>query len=363
VSRSKPKFTEEELAQLPLAQREGFPEASGGFVLAVGGETITSGEVILSPIKTADGAIVPLVDHLRPIAQRNSLEEFKKEVRGMLEEIIVSKIANILLYRQVKKEIGEDAEERLEKLIEAEVRRFIDSFGGDYARAEEALKEMEMDWAGFEENQKKLILSQSYIASQLPENEPLAYSELLAGYNEMKDEFFVRPATIQLRLIDIQIEKLELTDPNQSRLEQARELANELFERIRGGEDFGELAKEYSHGHRAIFGGLWRPVQPENLEKPYDILAAEAEKIESGEAAGPIEAGKHIFIIKLERKRPKSFEPFEEVQKQVEAKIIFDQRKKTIDELEAKFVEQAAADERGEFTDFCLEEIYRMSNE
>jgi len=86
-------------------------------------------------------------------------------------------------------------------------------------------------------------------------------------------------------------------------------LAGELLGRIDNGEGFGALAGQYSHGHRRLFGGLWKPVQPESLAEPYDILAAEAEKIEPGRTTGPIEAanGEHIFIMKLEDKQSQNF--------------------------------------------------------
>jgi hypothetical protein len=67
--------------------------------------------------------------------------------------------------------------------------------------------------------------------------------------------------------------------------------------------------------------------------------------------------------MKMEKKQAKSFEPFEEVQKQVEARLIFDRRVKAINALEAEFAEQAAAGEMDAFIDFCLQEIYRRSNE
>jgi len=346
----KPKFTEEELALIPLAQREGLPEASGGFVLAVGGETITSDEIITEP----------LLDHFRPIAQKSSFEQFKKQARPELEQIIAARVSNILLYQQAKRDTGVDIEDALEKATEAEVRKFVAGFEGDYAKAEQALKQMGMDWRSFREYQKKMILSQDYIRRLLPEYRPITYSELANCYNEMKGEFFAIPAMITFRLIDIQIPKLEVTDPNRSRLEQARELASELVRRLREGEDFGELAKQYSHGHTASFGGLWQPVQPQSLAKPYDILAAEADKMKPAQIAGPIEAGEHIFIMKLEEKRPKSFEPLENVQKEVEAKIIFDRRGKAVDEFSSKLVQQAALNERDRFVDFCLEKIYRI---
>jgi parvulin-like peptidyl-prolyl isomerase len=352
MSRSKPKYTEEELAQIPLAQKEGLPACSGGFVLAVGDETITADEIITEP----------LLKHFRPIAQRSDFEPFKEQAKPELERILATQVSNILLYREAKKDAGEQVDEALERVAEAEIRKFVAGFDNDYAKAEEALKERRMDWRSFKEYQKKLILSQSYIASQFPEQRPITYDELTDYYHEMKDEFFVRPAMIKFRLIDIEAAKLEVANPNQGRQQLAKELANELLEQIRGGEDFGELAKQYSHGHTALFGGLWKPLQPESLAEPYDILAAEAEGIEPGQIAGPIEEGEHIFIMKLEEKQARSVEPFEKVQKEIEARIALDRRKKVIDELEAKLMQQAKLGEKNEFIYFCLEKIYQISN-
>jgi len=350
---SKPKFTEEKLALIPLAQREGLPEASGGFVLVVGSETITSDEIITEP----------LLEYFRPIAQKSSFEQFKEQARPELEQIIATRVSNILLYQEAKRDTGVDIEDALEKAAEVEVRRFVARFEGNYAKAEQALKNMGMDWRSFREYQKKMILSQDYIRRQLPEYRPITYSELVNCYNELREEFFAIPAMITFRLIDVQIPKLKVTDPNDSQVEQARELANELVRRLQEGEDFGELAKQYSHGHRASLGGLWKAVQPESLAKPYDILAAEADRMKPAQIAGPIEAGEHIFIMKLEEKRPKSFEPLANVQKEVEAKIIFDRRKKAVDEFSAKLVQQAALNERDKFIDFCLEKICRLSKQ
>jgi parvulin-like peptidyl-prolyl isomerase len=351
---SKPRFTDEELARIPLAQRQDLPEASGGFVLSVGGETITSDEIITQA----------LLEYLRPIAQKSTLEQFKKQVRPEIEQPLTTRISNILLYQQAKRKAGAgvDLEDALEKATEAEVRRFIAGFDGDYARAEQVLKKMGMDWRSFRDYQKKKVLSQDYVYQQLPENRPISYNELVNCYNEIKEQYFATPATITFRLIDIEFPKLETANPNISRQEQARKLADELMERLRKGEDFGELARQYSHGHRASFGGLWQPVQPPSLAEPYDAIAAETDKMETGQIAGPIEAGEHIFIIKLEEKKPKSFEPLEKVQKEVEAKITFDRRKKAADEFSSKLVQQAELNEKDRFIDFCLEKIYQMSN-
>jgi len=344
----KPKFTEEELARIPFAQREGLPEASGGFVLVVGGETITADEIIMV-----------VMEQLKPIAQGSSFERFKEQARGDLERVLVTVVSGILLYQQAKEHTGVD-EEALEKAVEREVRKFVVSFGGDYARAEEALRRMEMDWQSFKEYQKKTILSQYYITSQLPDNRPITYSELVGTYNEMKDEFFSMEAMLKFQLIDIETAKLEVADANQSRQKRARELADELVGRIRTGEDFGKLAEEYSG---VSFIDHSDGVRPENLEKPYDVLVVEAERLKPGQIAGPIKAGEHIFIMKLKEKRSKGYEPFEKVQEEVKAKIILDRERRAREEIWAKLQEQVALSNMDAFIDFCLEEIYRMSNE
>jgi len=355
-----PVLTEAELETIPFAQREGLPEASGGFVLVVGGETVTAEEIV-----------IPLTEHFRPTAQRSDFEQFKQRVGPELERIVVTRVSNILLYNQAKKDAGgEQIEERLEKLAEAQVRRFIVSFGGDYAKAEEALKQMGFDWVSFKKYKKREIISQSYIASRLPDYRPVNYSELMDCYYDMKDEFFVAPARLKFQLIDIQFDAgTSMPDTRSSienrvsSIEAARELADELLGRLQAGEDFGELAKQYSHGHRAMFGGLWKAVEPDSLAQPYDILAVEAEKIRPGQIAGPIEAGEHVFIMKLEEKRAESVEPFEKVQKQVEQRIIIERRKQAIDEISDRLMQQAAIGEKDKFIDFCLEEIYRISNQ
>ncbi len=351
VRKAAPGLTAEQLARIPFPQRSGLPEPAGGFVLAADGETITSEEMV-----------GPLVEPLRSFAQNTDFQRFRMQTRTQFENILTLKISNILLYRQAKKELGENVDEALNKAADVEVRKFIVSFGGDYARAEDTLKQMGMDWDGFKEYQKKMILSQYYMSSKIPKDRSITYSELLDCYNGMKEGLFTVSAVLRFRLIDIEASKLEQTDPNVSRQQQARKLADELLVRLKAGEDFGEMAKQYSHGHMRESGGLWKPVQPASLAKPYDVLASEAERMEPGQITGPIETDGHIFIMKLEEKQPGKVEPFENVQKELEAKINFERRKKAVDEFGAKLMQQASLGKRNEFVDFCLAEIYIRCN-
>jgi len=355
-------LTDAELERRALARKIRLVEASGGFVLMVGGETVTSDEIIASPIELGGKFVLP-IEYFKPIAQASELEQFKERARGQLKGILMSKISNILLYQQAKREIGENIEDALETQAEKALREFVVAFGGDQIRADEALKQRGMDWKSFKEYQKRLILTQWYLGSKLSNNRPVTYRELMDCYNEMKDKYFAKTATIQFRLIDIQPAMLEAANPKANRHQLAEKLALELAKRIRSGEDFGELAKQYSHGPMREFGGLWQPVQPGSLAVPYDKLAAEAENIESSRIARIIITAEHVFIMKLEEKKLSGYEPFQKVQEQVRDKIVLDRWNEAVDRVNATLLQQAELSRTDKFIDFCLEKIYQMRDQ
>ncbi len=359
---AKKALTDAQLERIALAYKIELEEASGGLVIMVGGEPVTSKEIIEQPVQFAVKYVSPL-EFYKPIAQDSTLEQFKQKVRSQLSEIVLSRISSILLYQYAKRQAGKNIDDALEKAAENELRKFVLNYGGDQVKADDALKERGMDRKKFKEDQKKSILVQWYVTSKLPANRPITYSELVERYNELKDKYFSIPSVIQFRLIDIKPDELEITDPNDNRLELAKKKAYEILARIESGEDFGGLAKQFSHGHMSQFDGLWKPLQPTSLIAPYDVLAVEAEKIEQGQIAGPIEAPGHVFIMKLEEKQLGGYEPFEKVQDQVEQSILYERRNDVVMKINEKLVQQAELGDTDKFVDFCLERIYELSRQ
>ncbi|MHC4726689.1 MAG: hypothetical protein ACYS17_05615, partial [Planctomycetota bacterium] len=80
-----------ELERRSITQKIRLVEATGGFVLMVGGQTLTSEEVIESPAELG-GMFLPPIEFFKPIAQASELEQFKQRVRDPLKHILMSKL-------------------------------------------------------------------------------------------------------------------------------------------------------------------------------------------------------------------------------------------------------------------------------
>jgi len=358
----KSQMTEAEKERLAITQKIELVEAEGGLVLLIGGETLTSDEIIGTRTQIS-GMFISPKEYFGPVAKAYDLEQFKERAKEPFEEILIAKISNMLLYQYLKKQAGgENIDEGLEKAAENEYRKYVLGFGGDQARADEELKRNLMDKKSFIEQQKRTILIQTYLASKMSNNIPVTYHEMMDYYERMKDKYFAVASKIRFRLIDIQPDKLALEDPNDDPWRLGGRIANQLMRLIKSGEDFGELAKKYSQGNWKEFGGLWIPVQPSSLAEPYDVLAAEANKLESGEVAGPIVTRQHIFIMKLEEKQIAGYEPFDKVQELIKQKILLDRRSEVFDKLNDEIRWQAKLSKTDKFVDFCLDKIYRISN-
>ena len=355
-------LTDAELDRIAITEKIKLVEEAGGLVLVVGGDAVTSEEVVgASADPVATGQTV--AELLKPMAQDTTEEEFKEYARTPIKDVVMGRIASILLYQHAKREISSGQSEALDQMAEKELRKFILRYNGDEAKADEALREMGTDREKFKEEHKKLLTTQSYLASKLPYKKPVIYSELVEYYEKHKNELFLSHGLLKFRLIDIDISKIEITDLELNRLEKARKLAAELAERAKKGEDFAKLAEEYSHGHRKAFGGLWPEVQPDSLAKPYVVLAERAEMMKPGEITGPDETVGHIFVMKLEAKRPAGYTPLEQVQGQVHEAILWERRNEAVTRLNEKLLSEARIGQTDEFVDFCVDRIYKMSRE
>jgi parvulin-like peptidyl-prolyl isomerase len=195
----------------------------------------------------------------------------------------------------------------------------------------------------------------------MPKDQPITYSEMRSAYDAAKEQHYVTPGVLRIRLIDLEPAKMRDIDANRPRREQAMEIIDGILNRVKQGEGFVVVANEYLKTNSAVKAGDINAA-PDALIPPYDVLAQKAATMKPGEVMGPIEAGEHIFVMQLAEYKPKSVEPFENVQNQVKARISVERMRQAYNKINEELFEQASSADRERFVDFCLHEIFRVAN-
>lgn len=336
----------------PPATMPKMPAPAGGVTLSIESTAITADELI-KPVK-------PQIDAL---AREYDYEIFNKKAKRLLVDVMLQKVADIKLYQKAKAALPENIDQGIiDKIVEQEVQRFIAHYGGNYATVEQMFKEMGTTWQDFYQQQRRAILVQAFLSEEMKDEKPITYSELLKYYESIKGESYTKNAFIEFRLIDLETERFaDANDPNIKGEQKAMELAGQIEQKIKNGEDFAELAKKYSNDESAKVGGLWKPVRPGSLVEPYSVIEKTAEDMNAGGVSEPISASGHIFIVKLENKQAQICEPFEKVQMEVEARYLFERKRKLVDKTMKKIISQVDLTYADNFLEYCTEQAYSQA--
>ena len=345
------KFTEEQMQTIPYANKYDLPQATGGMTLGIDTETITIDEVLGYAEKK-----------LKPYAEQTDRQTFESETLPFIRETIKGKVTDILLYQEARKTVPDNIDDSLEKAVESEISRFVSGYGNNYAVAERAIKQMGMDWKSFRQYQKKLILTQSYISSTLKEEKRFSYRDLLDYYDSVKDEQYIQIGFVEFSIIDIVADKLtnEQVPEGETPDAAARRIVNELLDKLNAGEDFAELATQYSHGPFASQGGKLQPVTTgaNSLAEPYATLERQALEMQPGQIEGPVEVEGRLFILRLGKIQHSETKAFSEVQKQIEQQLQFQHRQQQYQEFIKKLILKADIVQLERFAEFCANEAY-----
>jgi parvulin-like peptidyl-prolyl isomerase len=352
-------LTDEEIRSRIYAQKPDRPDR-----LIVSGEPVTW-EDVLASLPEESAAYPPLKAGLEKAAKESSLLRFLEEQRPVVYQRLINRISSIVLSKRAERELGDKIEGKLDEYAEQELHRFIvDEHGGNGAEADEALAKAGMNRATYKQWKRMEGLADYMVKSKYPRNRPVTYGELLAWYNEVKEERYARPGVLQLRVLDVQVERVDLKEPTEDRVARARQVAQELRREIDAGADFGAVVKEnarYTDDPRAPQGGLWKPRDPNSLAAPFDVLARQAQTMAKGEVAGPIQAPGRFFLIKVEDKQERSYKPLSEVQEEVRKDIMDRRFKQVLEELNAEVRRQVALADVDRFVDFCLKRFYQQT--
>ena len=309
---------------------------SKGTILRVNDDAITSTDVIH-----------PIRSQLSEMAARNDRRDFLVKASPLVAQSAADRVRNVLLYQYAKKQLekNENFELAIETAMAERRKEFLAQYDGSEARARKALAQYGTSIEDhLKELERSLVVNAYQETFVLPTLE-ITRAQMMRYYKANRHEKYYLKSKLQFQLIDIQAQKFlpasaasrPTAQQKAEALAQAKESARAAMKKLQDGDDFAAVVKEYSHGYRKIYDGLWRPVDPESLQERYQPLLQSLENVPVGQTTGIIEADQRFFIAKLVERQKDRMVPFSEAQSEIDqilrTQLLNKQNKKMIDNL------------------------------
>jgi parvulin-like peptidyl-prolyl isomerase len=244
-------------------------------------------------------------------------EEFDKQLAMLKKEMLNMMITDLLLMQQAKEKdlnVGEQLKAAVENIkkenniaSDDDLKRGLQQQGMDY---DQWLKQLEDN-----------MLKQGVIYSEVDRSIVLDDSEIVGTY-KLHPQEFTEPEEYKIRAVYLSTE-----ENAPAALEEKKK---EIGDKVKAGEPFNVLAKEYSDGPAKESEGDLGTFKKGELDKALELAVS---KIKAGETSGWIETKNGWYMLKLEEKKDSRLMTFEEVRKNVEERLYAQKKEKKLDEF------------------------------
>jgi peptidyl-prolyl cis-trans isomerase SurA len=250
--------------------------------------------------------IAPLVAQLQRDAR--SEQEFNEKLEQLQDEVIQSLIDRVLIVKEFRKD------EKKQIPISFVDGRIADiqseEFDNDRSKFLAYLRSRGTTLREYRREVEEDIIYNYMRQEQRKSQSVISPVRIETYYNENKDRFYQEDG-VHLRLI--QFSRTGQTD------EELREKANIVFARLKAGETFDALAKEYSQDSRRAKGGDWGWQKRSDLKPEFsEPLFA----LNKGEYSDAILLPEGCFILYAEDRKFAGIQPIDTVRDEIERVLL-----------------------------------------
>jgi len=173
---------------------------------------------------------------------------------------------------------------------------------------EKAVTSQSVNWEDFKNNIENRLLTQEVIRREVGSHITIGHDDAMKYYEEHKKDF-VRQEQVALRAIEIKTE-----GKKESEIPELKAKAQKLHDRVKDGEDFGELAKRFSDGSTAQQGGYLGVYKRGELSKELEDVVF---KMKKNEMTDVIETKQGFLILQVLEHYEEGEQPFNKVENEI----------------------------------------------
>ncbi len=208
-----------------------------------------------------------------------------------------------------------------------------------------------ISWEDFKQNLKNNLLTQKVIGQEVGGHIAVTNQEIQQYYDQHKGDMD-RPEEVRLSeiLISTQTTAAVKTDkgvtalpetPSSDVVAQAQAKANQVYDLLKKGGNFADLAKQYSNGPTAAVGGDLEYFKRGTLSKEYE---AKVFDLPTGQFTEPIRTNQGFVILKVTEHQSAGVPPLKEVETQVQEQIYMTKMQPALRDYLTRLREEAYID-------------------
>lgn len=196
-----------------------------------------------------------------------------------------------------------------DKVIDDEVNRLIrERFNNDRALLTRALSSRRMTYEEWKQEVRDQITLRVFYNQEVTRRANVPAEAVRAEYERTKEQYFI-PFKVKYRFILISKGK---TDADRA---VKQKQAEDTLQKLHDGAAFDTVAKDVSEGDLAA--SPWRDPKDVRVELRPALL-----KTPAGQISGLIETPGEFYIVRVDERREEGYVPFEDVQKDIEKKLL-----------------------------------------
>lgn len=251
--------------------------------------------------------IGPLLPQLRTEARTE--KEFQERLEQLQDSAIQDLVDRVLIVKEFRKD--EKRQIPAHYVDNAIADEIAERFEGDRSKFLAFLKAKGQTQRDYRKEVEENIIFQYMQGQQRKSQSLVSPVRIETYYNENKDRFYQEDA-VHLRLIQLTRTETETDATLTSKSQQ-------ILARLKGGEKFEDLAKEFSNDMKRSKGGDWGWMKRSDFKKEFSDPAFELKK---GEASRPILLPEGAFLLYAEDRKFSGIQPIDEVRDQIERILV-----------------------------------------
>lgn len=299
-------------AASPVAEAKGAPT---DVLVRVNGSAITRQE-----IERATKVLLAQNQVPQPVAP-----ETLKQAQSAAQEQLVSAE---LLYQQASKLEVKD----VDKQVEDRLAQIKAKFPSD-ADFDNALKGVDMSLKDMRDFTRKDIIITNMIDTRFAQTATVSDAEAKKFYDENLEKFFKKPETARASHILIGVDEKASAEERKK----AKEKAEAVLKRVKGGEDFAAIAKADSTCPSSAQGGDLGNFSRGQMVPPFEKAVF---AMKPGQISDVVETQFGYHVIKLTEKHEASTEKFEDVKGKIQEHL----KREKVQKALAEYMDQLRKD-------------------